>query len=60
MQIICPGHNGAIDVPDKDIKDAFTTSSHSIVFHCPICEEDVLIENITLEIAADTTDKKPI
>jgi hypothetical protein len=57
MKIICPQHAGAIEVPDKDIKDAFLNPSHSIVCHCPVCEEDILIENIQLETTPDSQDR---
>ena len=49
MKIICPQHNGAIEVPDQEIKDASLSASQSIVCHCEICEEDILIENIRVE-----------
>lgn len=56
MRIICPEHNGSIEVSDKDIAQAFNTPAKAIVFNCPVCEEEVLIRNID----ADITAKNPV
>ncbi len=49
MKILCPEHNGMIEVPSKDIADAFNSPSKSLVLICPVCEEEVLIQNIQFE-----------
>ncbi len=49
MKILCPEHDGPIDIPSKKIADAFRSPLKSLVFTCPICQEEVLIKNIRLE-----------
>ncbi len=49
MKILCPEHGGLIELPSKDIADAFNTPSKSLVFSCPVCQEEVLIRNIKLQ-----------
>ncbi|MXV16477.1 hypothetical protein [Hufsiella ginkgonis] len=49
MNIVCPEHKGAIEVPDKDIAEAFTTPMKALLVTCPVCREVVTIRNISLE-----------
>lgn len=49
MKIICPEHEGPIEVSNKDIAEASWSHSKTLVFECPICQEEVLIKNIRLD-----------
>jgi len=49
MKILCPEHQGLIEVPSKDLIDAFNSPVKILVVNCPICEENVLIQNIRLD-----------
>jgi hypothetical protein len=46
MNIICPEHNGSIDVPDKYIIDALNSPQQTSVIICPVCKEQVIIHNV--------------
>ena len=46
MKIICPQHDGPVE---KDIIDACNSDLKSMVFHCPVCEEQILIHDIKLK-----------
>lgn len=49
MKILCPEHNGLIEVPSKDIADAFNAPVKALVFNCPVCQEEVLVREIQLQ-----------
>lgn len=50
MKVICPQHGDSIEVSDLLIMNAGQTSSRSLVIHCPICDDDILIENIRVDL----------
>lgn len=48
MKILCPQHNGLIEVPTKTVADASIGLLKILVINCPVCEEEVLIQNTYL------------
>lgn len=48
MKIICSGHNGPIDVSDKNIIDAHESPLQKKVIHCPVCKKQVLIHHVQM------------
>lgn len=60
MKIICPGHNGLIDVPSKELSNSLNSPVKGFIFNCPICEDEVLITNIQKDIINDVTSRNNI
>jgi len=51
MKILCPQHNGLIEIPAKTITDASMGLLKILVINCPVCEEEVLIQTTHLNEA---------
>jgi hypothetical protein len=56
MKIICPEHNGLIEVPDKLLIEALRKKVKSFVIHCVVCEDEVLITDIEKETPIEYLD----
>ena len=48
MKILCPEHFGFINVHSQTVKDALNGPLKVLVVTCPVCEDEVLIGNTTL------------
>ena len=46
MKIICPEHNGSIDIPDEYIIEALNNPQQTCEIICPVCKEQIIIHNV--------------
>jgi hypothetical protein len=51
MKILCPEHNGFINVPGNAVINALNSPLKMLVITCPVCEEEVLIADLQLDDA---------
>lgn len=58
MKIICPGHNGLIDVPHQEMLNSLNSPVKGFIFNCPICEDEVLITNIQTDVSKSKLSNK--
>ncbi len=57
MKIICSGHNGPIDVSDRNIIEAHESPLQKMVVNCPVCKKQVLIHHILLNNESQDPDE---
>jgi hypothetical protein len=46
MKILCPEHRGFINISSKIVDKALNSPLKVLVTTCPICDEEVMMENI--------------
>jgi len=46
MKIICPEHNGSIEILDKYIIEALKNPQQTCEIICPVCKEQIIIHNV--------------
>lgn len=60
MKILCPEHNGPIDIADKDIISALKNPLQTTSLTCPVCDQQVFIHDVWMENALIIPMKRPV
>ncbi|MXV50569.1 hypothetical protein GS399_06250 [Pedobacter sp. HMF7647] len=45
MKIVCPEHDGIIEIPDDVFVNAVNSPLKQLVFTCPVCEDEILFDD---------------
>jgi hypothetical protein len=46
MRVICPEHNGTVEVGGTHISNVKSFAINDMVVECPVCDEEVMINGV--------------